>query len=58
MTASARATPFGDAILARADELARHSDVAPADVPAGAPRPLTVTYLTEAHRACAADLLR
>ena len=49
---------FGHAILARADELARHSDVAPADVPAGAPRPLTVTYLTEAHRACAADLLR
>ena len=48
----------GHAILARADELARHSDVAPADVPAGAPRPLTVTYLTEAHRACAADLLR
>jgi N-carbamoyl-L-amino-acid hydrolase len=58
MTASARATPFGDAILARADELARHSDVAPADVPPGAARPLTVTYLTEAHRACAADLLR
>ena len=51
-------TPFGDAILARADELARHSDVAPADVPPGAARPLTVTYLTEAHRACAADLLR
>ena len=58
MTASDSATPFGDAILARADELARHSDVAAADVPAGAPRPLTVTYLTEAHRACAADLLR
>ncbi len=49
-------TPFGDAILARADALARHSDVAPADLPAGAARPLTVTYLTEAHRACAADL--
>ena len=49
-------TPFGDAILARSDELARHSDVPPADVPAGAARPLTVTYLTEAHRACAADL--
>ena len=49
-------TPFGDAILARADELARHSDVPLADVPAGAARPLTVTYLTEAHRACAADL--
>ena len=44
---------FGDAILARADELARHSDAPPADV-----RPLTVTYLTEAHRACAADLAR
>jgi N-carbamoyl-L-amino-acid hydrolase len=51
-------TPFGDAILARADELARHSDVPLADVPAGAARPLTVTYLTEAHRACAADLVR
>ena len=51
-------TPFGDAILARADELARHSDVPLADVPAGAARPLTVTYLTDAHRACAADLLR
>jgi N-carbamoyl-L-amino-acid hydrolase len=50
-------TSFGDAILARADALARHSDVAFADVPPGAPRPLTVTYLTEAHRACAADLL-
>ena len=50
--------PFGDAILARSDALARHSDVAPADVPAGAPRPLTVTYLTDAHRACAADLLQ
>jgi N-carbamoyl-L-amino-acid hydrolase len=49
-------TPFGDAILARSDELARHSDVPLADVPAGAARPLTVTYLTEAHRACAADL--
>ena len=49
---------FGDAILARADELARHSDVPLADVPAGAARPLTVTYLTEAHRACAADLAR
>jgi N-carbamoyl-L-amino-acid hydrolase len=52
------ATSFGDAILARADELARHSDVALADVPAGQARPLTVTYLTEAHRACAAELLR
>ena len=51
-------TPFGDAILARSDELARHSDVPLADVPAGQPRPLTVTYLTEAHRACAADLVR
>jgi beta-ureidopropionase / N-carbamoyl-L-amino-acid hydrolase len=51
-------TPFGDAILARADELARHSDVSLADVPAGQARPLTVTYLTEAHRACAADLVR
>ena len=51
-------TPFGDAILARADALARHSDVPLADVPVGAARPLTVTYLTEAHRACAADLLR
>ena len=50
-------TPFGDAILARADELARHSDVRAADVPAGDARPLTVTYLTEAHRACAADLV-
>ena len=49
-------TPSGDAILARADELARHSDVAPAGVPAGAARPLTVTYLTAAHRACAAQL--
>ena len=49
-------TPFGDAILARSDELARHSDVPLADVPEGAARPLTVTYLTEAHRACAADL--
>jgi N-carbamoyl-L-amino-acid hydrolase len=48
--------PFGDAILIRSDELARHSDVPLADVPAGAARPLTVTYLTEAHRACAADL--
>ena len=46
-------TPLGDAILARADELARHSDVTD-----GQPRPLTVTYLTPAHRACAADLLR
>jgi len=44
---------IGAAILARADELARHSDAPPADV-----RPLTVTYLTEAHRACAADLAR
>ena len=51
-------TPFGDAILARSDELARHSDVPAAEVPAGQPRPLTVTYLTEAHRACAADLVR
>jgi N-carbamoyl-L-amino-acid hydrolase len=51
-------TPFGDAILVRADELARHSDVPLADVPAGAARPLTVTYLTGAHRACAADLVR
>ncbi len=51
-------TPYGDAILARADELARHSDVPLADVPPGQPRPLTVTYLTEAHRACAADLVR
>ena len=51
-------TPFGDAILARSDALARHSDVPLADVPAGALRPLTVTYLTEAHRACAADLVR
>ena len=51
-------TPFGDAILARAAELARHSDVPLADVPSGQPRPLTVTYLTEAHRACAADLVR
>jgi len=51
-------TPFGDAILARSDELARHSDVALADVPPGQARPLTVTYLTAAHRACAADLVR
>ena len=51
-------TPFGDAILARSDELARHSDVSASDVPADAPRPLTVTWLTEAHRACAADLLQ
>lgn len=51
-------TRFGDAILARSDELALHSDAADADVPAGQPRPLTVTYLTAAHRACAADLLR
>jgi len=51
-------TPLGDAILLRADELARHSDVAASDVPQGRPRPLTVTYLTTAHRACAADLLR
>jgi N-carbamoyl-L-amino-acid hydrolase len=57
MSPSPSATPFGDAILARADELARHSDVAPADVPDGAARPLTVTYLTAAHRACAADLV-
>ncbi len=56
MSLSEVATPFGDAILARSDELARHSDVAPSDGPAA--RPLTVTYLTEAHRACAADLLR
>jgi N-carbamoyl-L-amino-acid hydrolase len=58
MSDSATATPFGDAILARADELARHSDVSAVEVPAGASRPLTVTYLTEAHRACAADLAR
>ena len=51
-------TPFGDAILARADELARHSDVPLADVPPAQPRPLTVTYLTEAHQSCAADLVR
>ncbi len=51
-------TPFGDAILVRSDELARHSDVPLSDVSSGAPRPLTVTYLTEAHRACAADLVR
>jgi N-carbamoyl-L-amino-acid hydrolase len=51
------ATPFGDAILSRADELARHSDVAPADVAPGTARPLTVVYLTAAHRACAADLV-
>jgi N-carbamoyl-L-amino-acid hydrolase len=57
MTANELATPYGDAILARSDALARHSDVAASDVPAGAPRPLTVTWLTEAHRACAADLL-
>ncbi len=50
------AHPFGDAILARADELARHSDSAPALTPAA--RPLTVTYLTPAHRACAAQLLQ
>ncbi len=45
------ATPHraGDAILARADALARHSDV---------PDALTVTYLTDAHRACAAQLLQ
>ena len=49
-------TPFGDAILVRSDELARHSDVQLSDVPVGAARPLTVTYLTDAHRACAADL--
>jgi N-carbamoyl-L-amino-acid hydrolase len=58
MSSSPAASRFGNAILARADALARHSDVDPADVPAGAPRPLTVTYLTEAHRACAADLLQ
>ena len=58
MPSSLDSIDHGRAILARADELARHSDVAPADVPAGAPRPLTVTYLTEAHRACAADLLQ
>ena len=58
MPSSLDSVDHGRAILARADELARHSDVAPADVPAGAPRPLTVTYLTEAHRACAADLLQ
>jgi N-carbamoyl-L-amino-acid hydrolase len=52
------ATAFGDAILARADELARHSDIALADVPPGQARPLTVTYLTPAHRACADDLRR
>jgi N-carbamoyl-L-amino-acid hydrolase len=55
MTSSECAAPFGDAILARADVLARHSDAAASD---GASRPLTVTYLTEAHRACAADLLQ
>jgi N-carbamoyl-L-amino-acid hydrolase len=54
----ASSTPLGDAVLARADELARHSDVAAADVPAGRARPLTVTYLTPAHQACAADLAR
>jgi N-carbamoyl-L-amino-acid hydrolase len=58
MTLNEAATPFGDAILARSDALARHSDVVASDVPAGAPRPLTVTYLTPAHQACAADLLR
>ena len=44
---------FGPAILARAEELARHSDAAPA-----ADRPLTVTYMTAAHRGCAAQLLQ
>ena len=58
MPSSLEKPSFGEAILLRCDELARHSDVAAADVPAGTPRPLTVTYLTEAHRACAADLLR
>ena len=68
-----KAHPFGDAILARADELARYSDAQPDDVPPGgqvllpasrkqdltpAARPLTVTYLTPAHRACAAQLLQ
>jgi N-carbamoyl-L-amino-acid hydrolase len=56
MSSSAAATPFGDAVLARSDQLARHSDVADVDVPSGAARPLTVTWLTEAHRACATDL--
>jgi N-carbamoyl-L-amino-acid hydrolase len=55
MTHGVPATPLGDAILARADLLARHSD---AVAPDGVPRPLTVTYLTAAHRACAADLLQ
>ena len=58
MPSSLDKSSCGEAILLRCDELARHSDVAAADVPAGAPRPLTVTYLTDAHRACAADLLR
>src|SRR3954462_12395873 len=40
------------AILARADALARHSDAPP-----GEARPLTVTYLTPPHQACAAQLL-
>src|SRR5471032_1042406 len=51
-------TPFGDAILTRSNELARHSDVSASDVAADAPRPLTVTWLTAAHRACSADLLK
>ncbi len=58
MPSSPPAFPFGDAILARAHALACHSDVPAVDVPPGAARPLTVTYLTEAHRACAADLLQ
>ncbi len=52
------AHPLGDAILARAAVLARHTDVAPADVPPGSATPLTVTYLTPAHRACAAQLVQ
>jgi len=56
--AQASSSASGDAILARADALAEFSDVAAADVPAGAARPLTVTYLTAAHQACAARLLQ
>jgi N-carbamoyl-L-amino-acid hydrolase len=54
----ADAPAFGHAILARAGDLARHSDADPAQVPPGQARPLTVTYLTDAHRACAAQLLQ
>ena len=57
-TAHAAAPAFGAAILGRAAALAVHSEVDAAGLPAGARRPLTVTYLSAAHRACAAQLLQ